>query len=108
MVPREMPRIVPRACGSQSGAPRPVSAGTKTTPPESGTERASASLCSAEEMMPSPSRNHWMAAPVTKIAPSSAYSIRPSGCCQATVESSPCPEGTGADPVCTSTNEPVP
>ncbi len=37
MVPRVMPRIAPRAAGSQSGAPSPVRAGTKTTPPESGT-----------------------------------------------------------------------
>ena len=32
VVPRVMPMIRPRACGSQCGAPRPVSAGTNTTP----------------------------------------------------------------------------
>ena len=47
VVPRVMPNSGPRASGSQSGAPSPVSAGTNTTPPESGTLRASASLCAA-------------------------------------------------------------
>ena len=72
MVPRVMPRMVPRACGSQSGAPSPVSAGTNTTPPLSGTVEASASDSAAEPIKPRPSRSHWIAAPVTKIAPSCA------------------------------------
>ncbi len=72
MVPRVMPRIAPRADGSQSGAPSPVSAGTKTTPPESGTVRANASDSYAAPMMPSPSRSHCTADPVTKMAPSRA------------------------------------
>jgi hypothetical protein len=67
-----MPTMVPRADGSQSGAPRPVSAGTNTTPPESGTVDANGSDSEAAPMIPSPSRSHCTAAPVTKIAPSSA------------------------------------
>ena len=72
VVPRVMPAISPRASGSQSGAPRPVSAGTKTTPPESGTAVASASASAAVLITPSPSRSHCTAAPVTNTEPSSA------------------------------------
>ena len=72
VVPRVSPRMVPRAAGSQCGAPRPVRAGTKTTPPESGTDAARGSVSSAELIRPSPSRSHCTAAPVTKIAPSRA------------------------------------
>ncbi len=38
MVPRVIPKIAPRAWGSQCGAPNPTKAGTTITPPESGTE----------------------------------------------------------------------
>ena len=72
MVPRVMPMIMPRACGSQCGAPRPVSAGTKTTPSVSVTVAAIAAVSAAEPTIWSPSRSHCTAAPVTKIAPSSA------------------------------------
>ena len=41
VVPRVMPTIVPRAYGSQCGAPRPANAGTRYTPPLSGTDAAS-------------------------------------------------------------------
>ena len=37
VVPRVSPTIVPRACGSQCGAPSPANAGTRYTPPVSGT-----------------------------------------------------------------------
>ena len=47
VVPAVMPVMVPRASGSQYGAPRPANAGTKTTPPVSGTEAASASTSAA-------------------------------------------------------------
>ena len=67
-----MPRIVPRACGSQCGAPSPVSAGTNTTPPVSSTVAAIASLSAADPTICRPSRSHCTAAPVTKIAPSVA------------------------------------
>ena len=43
-VPRVSPTMVPRAFGSQCGAPSPVSAGTKYTPPVESIERASASV----------------------------------------------------------------
>ena len=42
--PRVSPTIVPRAYGSQCGEPRPVSAGTNTTPSVDSTDRASASV----------------------------------------------------------------
>ena len=71
-VPRVMPTIVPRAYGSHHGEPSPVNAGTTYTPPLSGTHAASGPVSLASVMMPSPSRSHWIAAPVTKIAPSIA------------------------------------
>src|SRR5665648_196550 len=40
VVPRVSPRIAPRARGSQYGAPRPASAGTKYTPSLAGTRAA--------------------------------------------------------------------
>ena len=43
-VPRVRPTIVPRACGSQSGAPSPTSAGTKYTPSLDSSDAASASV----------------------------------------------------------------
>ena len=70
--PRVRPVTMPRAWGSHHGLPSPVSAGTKTTPPVSGTEAASGPTSAAAAMMPSPSRSHWTAAPVTKMDPSSA------------------------------------
>ena len=63
---------MPRAYGSQYGEPSPVNAGTNTTPPVSGTLAASGPVSAASSMMPSPSRSHCTAAPVTKIAPSIA------------------------------------
>src|ERR1700694_2286816 len=70
--PRVSPVMVPRAYGSQWGAPRPVNAGTRNTPPASGTDEGSGPASDALAMMPRPSRSHCRAAPVTKIAPSSA------------------------------------
>ena len=71
-MPRVMPTIVPRAYGSHYGLPRPVKAGTTNTPSVSGTDAASGPISADDSMRPSPSRSHWTAAPVTKIAPSSA------------------------------------
>ena len=71
-VPRVMPVMMPRAAGSHQGLPRPVSAGTKVTPPLSPTDSASGPTSAALSMSPSPSRSHWMAAPETKVDPSSA------------------------------------
>ncbi len=70
--PRVRPVTMPRARGSHHGLPRPVRAGTKVTPPLSGTDAASGPTSAADAMMPSPSRSHWMAAPDTKAEPSSA------------------------------------
>ena len=63
---------MPRAWGSQWGAPSPVSAGTNTTPSEDSTVAATASLSAADPTICSPSRSHCTAAPVTKMAPSRA------------------------------------
>ncbi len=58
-------------------------------------------------MIPSPSRSHCTAAPVTKIAASSAYVVlRP--ICHATVASSPSEAGGTDVPAFDSTNDPVP
>ena len=72
VLPRVRPTIVPRAYGSQCGEPRPVSAGTNTTPSVSGTDVASGSASANSVITPSPSRSQFSAAPVTKIDPSSA------------------------------------
>ena len=64
--------MTPRAPARQCGAPSPVSAGTKVTPPLSDTVRASASISLALWMMPSPSRSHCTAAPAMKAEPSRA------------------------------------
>src|SRR5439155_876128 len=47
VVPRVRPTMVPRAFGSQYGAPSPTKAGTKYTPPVSGTWRARPSVSAA-------------------------------------------------------------
>src|SRR5512143_2260328 len=103
-----MPTMVPRAYGSHHGDPRPVKAGTTNTPPESVTEAASGPISAAEEMMPSPSRSHWMAAPVTKMAPSIAYALVPSASVQATVVSMPSVGAGHVGPTFISTKLPVP
>src|SRR5437868_438168 len=59
-------------------------------------------------MSPSPSRSHWIAAPVTKIAPSSAYATVPSDNFQATVVSIPAAGEGHAAPTFNSTKLPVP
>ena len=53
-------------------AAEPGERGDEVTPPLSGTEAARGPTSAADEMMPSPSRSHWMAAPETKAEPSSA------------------------------------
>ena len=73
MLKRDSPTIAPRASDRQYGANSPENAGTKYTPPLSVTGPASASLSLALEMMPSWSRSHCTAEPVTAMEPSSAY-----------------------------------
>ena len=63
---------MPRAYGSQCGEPSPVNAGTMYTPSLPSSERASPSVSAAASITPSASRSHCTAAPVTKIAASSA------------------------------------
>ena len=46
-------------------------------------------VSAASPMMPSPSRSHWIAAPVTKIAPSIAYVTSPGASDHAMVVSRP-------------------
>ncbi len=90
---------MPRAYGSQYGLPRPVNAGTMYTPSVSGHDSARGPTSAAVAMMPRPSRSHWIAAPVTKMAPSIAYACDPSSSVHATVVSSPSTGGgqVGAD-----------
>ena len=76
VVPRVMPTIVPRAYGSQCGAPSPANAGTRYTPPLSGTDAASVRRRRTVAIRPSPSRSHCTTAPPMKTLPSSAYSVR--------------------------------
>ncbi len=85
-----------------------MNAGTNMTPPLSGTLAASGPVSAASVMMPRPSRSHWIAAPVTKIAPSMAYTVGASPTCQATVVNSPSAGSGRVAPRFTSTNEPVP
>src|SRR3954452_10751078 len=60
---RVRPTITPRASSRQYGAKSPENAGTKTTPPESSTDRASCSTSGASSMRPRLSRSHWTSAP---------------------------------------------
>ena len=70
---RKRPVTTPPRRGSRPRQQLPVTAGTKVTPPLSGTDSASGSRSAAEAMMPRPSRSHWMAAPeTTKVDPSRA------------------------------------
>ena len=71
-VPRVMPMRVPRLYMSHQGAPRPVKAGTRYTPPVSFTDLAMPSLSAAVEMSFISSRSHWMVAPPMNTLPSRA------------------------------------
>ena len=100
--------MTPRASLRQCGANRPEKAGTNTTSPLSGTDRASFSTSDASPMMPRLSRSHRMSDPATATDPSSAYVAGPSPSRAATVVISPCSEWTGRSPVCMSMKQPVP
>ena len=91
----------------QDGAPSPAKAGTKYTPPLSGTEFANDSTSAAEAMMPSESRSHWMTAPPIKTLPSSAYSVR-SPIFQATVVNKRFSDAIGRSPMFCNRKHPVP
>ena len=105
---RVSPAITPRASLRQCGANRPENAGTNTTSPLSGTDRASASTSEASVMMPSWSRSHWISEPATATDPSSAYVAGPSPIRAATVVIRPWLDWTGRSPVCMSMKQPVP
>src|SRR5919197_3146588 len=107
VVPRVIPMMVPRAYGSQCGAPSPTRAGTKYTSPVFGTDSASGPTSDACSMIPNPSRSHCTAAPVTKIEPSNAYSTFPPGP-DAMVVIRPDDDVETSRPVFINTNEPVP
>ena len=64
--------MTPRASLRQCGANRPENAGTNTTSPLSGTDRASASTSDASPMIPRLSRSQPMSDPATATEPSSA------------------------------------
>ena len=64
--------MMPRASLRQCGANRPENAGTNTTSPLSGTDRASASTSDASPMIPRLSRSQPMSDPATATEPSSA------------------------------------
>src|SRR5215213_3009661 len=108
VLPRVIPTMVPRAYGSHHGDPSPVNAGTTYTPPESLTLSATDPASAALSITWMPSRSHWIAAPVTKIAPSSAYATVPSANCHAIVVSIPSLGGGQAGPTFRSTKLPVP
>ena len=99
--------MVPRAYWSQCGAPSPAKAGTRYTPPQSGTVAASASTSADDLTRPRPSRSHCTTAPPMNTLPSSAKSVCPPAC-QATVVISWCFEGAGCDPMFISMKQPVP
>ncbi len=107
VVPRLSPVIVPRAYWSHHGAPMPVSAGTKYTPPLSPTLRASLSTSDDERIMPSPSRSHCTTEPPTKMLPSNAYAVLPA-IFHATVVSRLFFDMTGLSPQFISRKQPVP
>ena len=107
VVPRVIPTIVPRAYGSQCGAPSPAKAGTRYTPPLSGTLVASASMSAACRISPRPSRSHCTTAPPMNTLPSSAYSVRPP-ICHATVVTSCWLDARGVVPMFCSRKQPVP
>ena len=103
------PTHTPRASERHLGANRPLNAGTKYTPPVSGTDAASASTSDARSITPRLSRNHCTPAPAMATEPSSAYAGAASAPNRhATVVNNPCEDGTGAAPVLSSMKHPVP
>ena len=105
-VPRCRPDSCPRACGAQYGAPSPASAGTKVTPPASGTVPPTASSSDGAPSTPMPV-SHRSAEPAVYTWPSRQYVTAPPSR-QATEQDSPEPDRTAEDPVVTSRNAPVP
>ena len=92
---------------SHHGAPSPVNAGTRYTPPVLLIDWASASVSAAWDMIFSSSRSHWMVAPPINTLPSSAKTGFPP-IRRAMVVSSPFRLCTGVSPVFISIKQPVP
>mmetsp|Transcript_1349 Transcript_1349/g.5497 ORF Transcript_1349/g.5497 Transcript_1349/m.5497 type:complete len:250 (+) Transcript_1349:415-1164(+) len=103
------PTHTPRASGRHLGANRPENAGTKYTPPASGTEAASGSTSLADRINPRLSLSHWTPAPAMATLPSSAYAgVASLPSRHAIVVSSPCLDSTTFPPVLRSMKQPVP
>ena len=103
------PTHTPRASGRHRGANKPENAGTKYTPPTSGTDDANGSTSEADFMTPRLSLSHWTPAPAIATLPSNAYTglaSLPSR--HAIVVSSPCVDSTFSSPVLRSMKQPVP
>jgi hypothetical protein len=99
--------MAPRASGCQYGAPSPVKAGTKVTPPLSGTLLASASMSPLLRIACRPSRSHSTTAPPMKTLPSRA-NCGVVDICAALVEIRPLLLAKQRSPVCISMKHPVP
>ena len=69
------PRMVPRASSRQCGASSPVKAGTKYTPAQSGTERASVSVSAGSSITPRLSFSQLIPTAPVATAPSSPYAV---------------------------------
>src|SRR5256886_517769 len=107
VVPRVTPARMPRAYWSQCGAPSPANAGTRYTPCGSFTCEASASTSDDDLMIPRPPRSHCTTAPVMRMLPSGAYSVR-FPIRHATVVSRLFLDAIGFVPVFMSMKQPVP
>mmetsp|Transcript_51148 Transcript_51148/g.102200 ORF Transcript_51148/g.102200 Transcript_51148/m.102200 type:complete len:230 (+) Transcript_51148:347-1036(+) len=88
------PTMTPRASSLQCGAKRPENAGTRYTPPVSGTDSAMAVLCFTSSMILRLSLSHEIPTPAIATEPSRAYLAGSSPNLYATVVSSPCLDRT--------------
>ena len=97
----------PAACGAQCGAPRPASAGTNVTPPESGTVPATR-VEGGRAVAGAPiSVSQRSADPAVYTCPSRQYVAVPASR-QATEADRPAVDLAALSPVVTSRNAPVP
>jgi hypothetical protein len=100
--------IKPRASLRQWGAKRPEKAGTKKTPPLSGTCRLRDSISDDSAIRPKLSRNHCTREPAMAMEPSRAIHGRLVAQAVSHVFSSPLEDCTGRWPVLSSRKQPVP
>jgi len=85
-----------------------VKAGTKTTPPASGTLAARGCTSALAPIAPRPSRSHCTTAPPMKTLPSSAYCGPCPATCAALVAINPLADASIWPPLCISMKHPVP